>query len=124
MKPEVLVYASGRRGTLDKSGIAGSAGHLSPSALPRLLGSGRGGPWRHQATGCIWLWLFPLWAPLHQRVKQTTAFGAVVALQPEAARDTRVTEQGGFKQGRIHSPERGCLRRRALERALGSAIVG
>lgn len=67
MKAEVLVYASGRRGTLDKSGIAGSAGHLSPSALPRLLGSGRGGPWRHRATGRIWLWLFPLWAPPHQR---------------------------------------------------------
>lgn len=46
-------------------GIAASVGNLSPSALPRLLGSGRGGSWRRSGGGprSIWLWLFPLGLP-------------------------------------------------------------
>lgn len=42
----------------------------------RAEGWGRGeGPRGTGGPRCIWLWLCPLWAPLHRRVKCTTVVG-------------------------------------------------
>lgn len=96
MKAEVLVYALGG------GGIAASVGHLSPSALPRLLGLGSGGSWRRSGGGprSIWLW-FSCWgSPTLESQANPSIWGCChqQMLQPEAGGDIHVAEQVGFSR--------------------------